>query len=253
MTTPDDAALAISSEDLEQHVVKYGLDVFPPLDMRTETTHAQDLFSSLREDLPELYQELSFAPDRNEFRIGATFTGKGGMTKYPTLVFTQKGPVFAFPCLFPDPIGRCTHKAELDDIFWQSFGLLRKNFPTVEVLRLGLINEAVFNTGKTNFVPYLAKRFGSFPGATLVGGRATLSFRDELCNVRVQLQTIEIHRQARAPATQHVVSQEMDFGVQVTLDVNNIEMKRQGESDIQSTLERAHSLWPKALLEFINA
>lgn len=253
MATPDDTTLAISWADLEHHVVKYGLDVFPPPDMRADMTHAQDLFHSLREEWPHLYQDLSLSPERNEFRIEATFSGQGKTARFPTLVFTARGPVFAYPLLFPKPIGQLNHKADFDDIFWKSFRLLKKSFPTIQVLRLGLINEAVFNTGKTNFVPYLASRFGSFPGAKIVGGSVSLTFQDERCNVRVKLETIEIRRQVQTAAVGRVVSEEINFGLQVSLDVNNIEIRPQNESDILLTLERGHCLWSEALLQFINS
>ncbi len=252
MATPDDTTLKISWEDLEHHVVKYGLDVFPPPDMRADMTHAQDLFHSLREEWPHLYQDLSLSPERNEFRIEATFSGQGKTARFPTLVFTARGPVFAYPLLFPKPIGQLNHKADFDDIFWKSFRLLKKSFPTIQVLRLGLINEAVFNTGKTNFVPYLASRFGSFPGAKIVGGSVSLTFQDESCNVRVKLETIEIRRQVQTAAVGRVVSEVINFGLQVGLDVNNIEIRPQNESDILLTLERGHCLWSEALLQFIN-
>lgn len=253
MTTPDDTALKISLEDLEHHVVKYGLDVFPPPDMRDDMTHAQDLFRSLREEWPDLYQDLSLSPERNEFRIEAAFSGKGKTARFPTLVFTRRGPVFAYPRRFPEPIGQLLHKADLDDIFWKSFRLLRKNFPTIQVLRLGLVNEAVFNTRTTNFVPYLASRFGSFPGTKIVGGNVSLTFRDDRCNVRVKLETVEIRRQVQTAAVGRVASEEINFGLQVSLDVNNAEIRPQNESDILLTLERSHCLWPEALLQFINS
>lgn len=252
MTTPDDEALKISYQDLVQHVVTYGLDIFPPLDVRNEVTRTHDLFQSLQDRWPELYQELNFRPQSGELKVLALFEFRKGSVKFPTLTLTQRGPIFAFPRRFPDPLGEYDYKENLDEVFLSSLAVMRTTFPGLDVLRLGLVQEAVFSTGKTNSVPYLANRFGTFPKTNPKGGNVTLTFRDDQCNVQIKIETVEIRKQAQVRTIGRVLSDELTYGVKIKLDVNNVELRPQEPSDIETTLVRAHGLWPEELLRFIN-
>jgi len=243
-------SLTITLDDLHQHVVRYGLDVFPPIDVRNEITRAHDLFQNLQEQWPDFYQEINFRPQSSEFRILTTYSLDGGSAKVPTFSLTNRGPVFRFPLRLHD-LGDLNQDKDLDQILLGSLGLTRKTFPGLQILRIGLVRELVFGTGKTPSIPYISSRVGSFPGATPRGGNLLALFHDSRCNIRVRVQSIEIHRRARTP-TRQVLSDELEYGLQVEFDVNNIEMKPQSDTELETTLQRAHSLWPKGLLEYIN-
>jgi hypothetical protein len=251
MGSQPDSLLSLTLDDLQHHVVKYGLDVFPPLDVRTETTRPPDLFRSLHERWPGFYEELSFRPESNDFRILRSYQSQTATANVATFTLTQRGPVFTFPlCL--DPLGEFNRDANLDEVFAGSLAETRRHFPGMQILRVGLVRELVFATGQASSIPYLSARFGGFPGAAPAGGNALLLFRDERCNIRVAIETIRIHRQARTPTNQ-VLEDSSEYGLKVEFDVNNIDMRPQPESDIAVTLERAHSLWPRQLLEFLNS
>ena len=247
-------AMDISLDDLQHHVVRYGLDVFPPLDVRNEITRTHDLFQALQEKWPALYQEISFNPQASEFRILASFQFPSGRPKAPTLEFTPRGPVFRFPLLLPPPLGECQYEGreDLDAVFKESYNCIVGAFPGRQVLRAGLVREAVFSTGQDDPVPWLAPGQDAFPGAVAKGVDETTTFRDDRCNLRIKIQTIEIRRQAHVSATRQVLAEECEHGLQVEFDVNNIEMKPQSDSDIDLTLERAHSLWPDELIGYLN-
>lgn len=248
MNIPDN--LTVSTEDLIHHVLKFGVDCFPPIDVRAEITHAHDFFERLQSRWPDVYQEIVYRPQSGEFQIIATYKSSKGDVKVPALVLSQRGPVFILPKKI-QPLGDVNQSLEPDVVFMQSLTIARSVFPGRKVLRVGLIRELVFGTGKSTSVPYLAERFGGFPGASARGGNALLAFRDERCNIHVNVSTTEIHRQATTP-TKQVISDETTYGLKVEFDVNNIEMKPQEDADILMTLERANSLWPQELLQFIN-
>ncbi|MCH7812891.1 MAG: hypothetical protein IID40_02605 [Planctomycetes bacterium] len=236
---------------MDQHILKYGVDVFPPLNVRDETTRANDLFRELNTSWPEVFQELSFRPDTNEFQILSSFQMREGTAKMATVTLTPRGPAFAFPLRF-GPLGMYEHKTEPEEVFLGSLAVIQEKFPGVQVLRVGLIRELVFSTGRTLSAPYLAHRYGTFPGAESRGGNTTISFRDDRCNIRVKIDTVEVRKQARLPATRQVMEEKLEYGLAVNFDVNNVEMTPQSISDIHRTLERANSLWPKDLLDFLN-
>lgn len=251
--TANEDSLIVTMEDLQQNILKYGLDIFPPLDVGNEMTRTHDLFRTLREQWPDFYQELNFRPESGKFKVLASFKLKGGKSvTFPTLTLTKRGPVFAFPRRLPDPLGEYAFEGDYDEVFLSSLAILRKEFPGTSVLRMGVVREAVFSTGKSNAVPYLADRFGTFQGTKSMGGGVVLSFRDDLCNVRIKLDTIEIRQEHKVSKSGLVLSDETNYGFQVSLDVNNIEMRPQEMHEIETTIERAHSFWPKGLLEFIN-
>lgn len=249
----NDNSLLLSLDDLQQHVVKYGFDVFPPLDVRNERARAFDLFAGLQENCPELFQEVNFRPDTGELTVMTSYQFGQSSAKTATLTLTPRGPVFAIPLRLPDPLGEISHKHDLDDVVMSALGKMRKSFPGLSVLRIGLIREVVFNTGKSDSIPFLARRFGCFRNTNPKGGNVTLTFQDDNCNVRVKIDTIEIRRQAQVKGSGHVLTDELSYGLQVMLDVNNIEMRPQEAHEIENTLVRAKGLWPKELLEFLNA
>ncbi len=242
--------LEIALDDLQHHIVKYGVDCFPPLDVRGEIARAHDLFARLQIEWPKLYQEIVFRPESREFKILASFSNEKGTARMPTFELTRRGPVFIFPRQLP-ALGLLNHDVNLEDVFLKSLHLTRKEFPETQVLRVGLIRELVFSTGERDVIPYLSSRFGKFPGSTERGGSATLSFRDDKCNIRVQLETVEIQTQSETPLGQ-VVDQPREYGLKVEFDVNNSAVRPQEASDIETTLQRARNLWPDELLRFIN-
>lgn len=244
--------LIISLDDLQQHIVKYGFDIYPPIDVRNEVTRTHDLFQALQERWPKIYQELSFRPQSGEFKVGASFEFHEQTIKFATLVLTQRGPVFGFPIRLPDPLGGHEHEEQLDELVLASLGLIRKTFPRFDVLRVGLVRETMFGTGQSDSAPYLTNRFGVFPGTVAQGGKALLTFHDDTCNVRVTIDTVQIQRKSQMKAGGRVLSEESSYGLKVDLDVNNKEMRPQETSEIEMVIQRAHSLWPKEMLDFIN-
>lgn len=245
-------SLKVAEDDIEQHIVKYGLDVFPPLDVREETTRAHELFRELRDKWSAFYQELAFRPESNKLSVRSSYLLKGNRIDFATLEFTPRGPVWAFPIKLPSPLGEVPLASAPEEVFWSSLSIIKATFPSIDVLRLGVVRELVFSTGDTSSVPFLACRYGTFPGADPRGGETLVSFRDDHCNIRVKVATIEIRQEARLAATQQLMTQQLQYGLQVQFDVNNIDMRAQSDVDLRVTMERASSLWPTDLLEFLN-
>lgn len=248
--------LAISLDDLEVHLVRFGLDVFPPLDFRDETTRAHELFRLLHDQRPDIYQELTYRPSANEFTVQASFGGERGAAKIPTLTLAPRGPVFRFPRRLPEPIGDVElgdsrSLEDLEAVFFASLNVIRRCAPGLTILRAGLVQELVFSMGQTSTVPWLASRFGGISGAQPHGGNVKLTYADDRCNALVTVETVQLQRQATL-ASGADVAQAVGFGLKVELDVCNREMRPQEPAEIQMTLQRAHSLWPNELLTFLN-
>jgi hypothetical protein len=253
MPNADHADLTVTLDDLLEHVVRYGVDIFPPVDFRTELTRAQDLFSRLHEKWPAYYRELDFAPENNQFRAFTTWSQAGGTARCPSLAIVPRGPVFMYPLRLPPPLGEIQHSLDLDGLFMDSLRQLRKTFPGREVLRAGLVRHLVFSTGRTSSVSYINSRFGTFLHSSPTGGEATITFQDGTCNLRARLSTTEIRHEQRLPLTGQVLQVESEYGIKVEFDVNNVQLRPMQEPEIGIVLQRAHSLWPKELIAFINS
>lgn len=254
MATQRPNELQVSFGDLKEHIIKFGLDMYPPLDLRSEATRAQDLFLQLQSKWPDYYQEQNFTPMANEFGIFATYdVGVRDKAKVPTLLFMPRGPVFTFPVRFlvssADQNYGSTNPRKLFD---GGVEVLRNIFPGLSCLRIGLVRELIFSTGNTPAAPFISSRFGTFPSTTPKGGNALASFVDDRCNVRVNMEPIEIHRRQGSPAMKNVISDQVEYAIRVRLDVNNNEMKPQSDDDIDMTLQRAEEIWPDQLINFLN-
>lgn len=243
---------SVSPDDLEQHIVKFGVDLFPPLDVRDETTRANELFRELNTNWPTYFQELTFRPQSNEYGVWSTYEFPRGKARIPSLTFVPRGVVFTFPERLQPPLGDWRHQESYEELFLVALNQVTRVFPGRDVLRVGLIRELLFNVGQTPSGAYISSRFGEFPGAEPRGGEVLLTFQDDQCNIRVKITTVEIRRQAQLPATGQVMREELEFGLSVNFDVNNKEMRPQGPEQIRDTIIRAGSFWPKQLLEFLN-
>ena len=118
-------------------------------------------------------------------------------------------------------------------------------------MRVGLVRDVIFATSKQR-CDFLLGAAPEFAAAKLQGGISRFDYRDELCNVRLQLVPVQAMSVTQLPAGA-TVSEHGGYGLHVQLDVNNAEIHPLNEEDINNVIERAASLWPKSLLEYINA
>ena len=247
-------SLNLSLKDLAQHVVKFGIDIFPPVDIQNERTRLNLFYEEANARWGDEYEKLESSD--TEFKISKTFHHEphrkvGHGIPVQTFVLTNRGPVFAFPIVLPPPVGatKLTEK-QCVDRFREALELFRTAIPNQKIMRMGMVREVVFNTGSMHTHDFLASQ-KAFCGADLVGGNLLLQHRDKECNIRLQLQPVQA-RQATQLAMGQVVNEPGDYGLAVTLDVNNAEVRPLDDVDITSILERADSLWPNPLLEYLK-
>ena len=234
----------LSPDDVILHIANFGFDVFPPIEIPSERTRLNMFFEHARDAWPELYQELSISDV--DFKVAARFK----KIPFETLVLTNRGPVFRFPIVLPPPV----EATNLEGTYMRLFDDVRRGFfQSVvgrKIIRLGLIRELIFGTGGT-LPAGLLRGPEEFSGAKLVGGNALLEYRDQKCNVRVQLAPVQVTKTTQLPVGQ-MVTEPAGFGLRVVLDVNNIELRQLTEDDIQEVLDRACSLWPAELLGYLR-
>ncbi len=241
--------LRLTLDDIHQYVVRFGMDIFPPLELANEQFRAQSLYRTLTESWPLLFSKLSLSA--TEFAVSGRFRAGTAEAEVQTFGYSPRGPVVTFPCKlggFPTldyDDKRCV--AEYRSIA----AAVEKAFPSREVLRVGMVREVVFSTGESRSDNVLMPIIKELAGASFAGGQVSLLFRDQLCNIGLKLNPLEIQRRQQAPSGIARVDHE-SFGLAIQLDVNNAEMRTMSASDIETVLERAQALWPAPVLEYLN-
>lgn len=241
--------LRLTLDDIHQYLLRFGLDLFPPLELANEQFRAQSLYRALVESWPQFFAKLSLSA--GEFVISRRFPVGSAEAEVPAFTYTPRGPVVVMPIKLAgySVPGSDEHKLVAD--FQNILGIIRNVFPGREVLRIGLVRELVFSTGETRADPVLLPVSDEFGGARFIGGESQLVFRDSICNIRVHLKPGEIRQRLESPIG---IAREnhLAFGLNVEFDVNNVEMRPLQDADIAQVLERAKSLWPGALLDYLN-
>lgn len=245
--------LKLHVNDLRLHVVMFGLDVFPPVELEKERTRLQILFDETKERWPHLFDLL--VSGSNEFRVSSNFRRnpnlQGPSMPIDTFTLTPRGPVFAFPILLPAPIG----ETGLDRTYLEVFRELRQLFaarvPQHNVHRVGLVRDLLFETSSLSCNRMLTHA-QKFCGARLEGGQAILAYRDAKYNHQFVIEPIRVARSTRHPIIM-ATTEDAGYGVKIRFDVNNTFIERPlQESDIEEVIDRATTLWPENMLELIN-
>ena len=240
-------------DDLTQHVIKFGFDLFPPIRVNTDQIALQNMFDDLQSELPKFFQEIKLNSQANLFAASANFANPAGgsSAQVQTASLIDRGLVFIMPAEFPTPIGRIAEESDVFEAFDKILPILKKAFPKTTILRMGVVREVVF-TSTSPTGPYLTNRYGSFPPAEPKGGRVIVAFSDQRCNIRVTMESLQMETEHRHGAGNIPMGKELSHALGVNFDVNNIQMVAQEINDIEMTIERARSLWPTKLLEFLN-
>ncbi len=245
------AGLSLTTEDVVGHVVKLGMDIYPPIQIPTQRTKLNIFYEEVRSRHPALFEKLVISD--TEFVISKEFrspTQADARATVQTFALTPRGPVFIFPLMLPAPIGA----TGLGQNYLVSFDELRKAFfvaiPGLDCLRLGLIRELIFSTGQTTGHSLIGRQ-SSFAGATLVGSEITRVYRDAKFNHKLSIATVEMSRQTKL-ITGQTIQAPAGFGITVALDVNNHVLRPLGEADMTEVIERANSLWPEELLGYLG-
>ena len=240
--------MKLSLSDISQHVLHVGVDIYPPVHIPDERTRLNLFFEEARDKYPEWCHSL--AASDAEFRISGRFGDKRGRAcEAVTFELTKRGPVFSVPLVIAD-LGT----TPLSDKHMEVLEATRKLFlacvPNRKILRFGLVRKVMFNNGEDPSLGILGAP-DQFASAELVGGSAVYQYRDDRCNVRITAEPMRAIRTTRIPLGARV-DEPAGFGLGVTVDVNNHEIKPQLDADIQMTVDRAESLWPESVMEFLE-
>ena len=241
----------VSIADVAQHVVKFGIDIYPQIDIAADRTRLNMFFEQARERHPELYEQL-LASD-TEFKVSKQFRRRPEVARpsasADTFVLTSRGPVFIFPLRLP-VIGATSLEGQYMDLFREMRSLFQAALPGRKSLRIGLIRELIFDFGQAPCLDLLTSQ-DEFAGARLGDGGSVFHYVDDECNVRIKFELGEATKSVQLPVGQ-TVTEKAGFALFVHFDVNSREIRPLEDADIEGVLDRATSLWPDELLKFFR-
>ena len=245
----------ISTNDLIGHFIKLGMDIYPPIAIPMERTKLSVFGDEACSRWPSLFDKVEAGS--TEFSMSKAFSAETDprvTATVRTFALTDRGPVFIAPILLLPPGGQVGSEEEFMDRFPEVRSAFLRSVGGRDCLRIGLIRELVFTTGQTSCTDLLTSQT-SFAEASLIGGKNLLLYRDDLCNVRITLEPVQLGATTRLAIGQEV-REERGNGLKVQLDVNNHGLdglRALEDADMQQVFDRATSLWPDELLEYINA
>jgi hypothetical protein len=237
-------------EKVSQHIVKYGVDMRPPVLPDKDRTKLQDYGNWLVEQFPEVFETMLVGP--RELRVQRTFLlPNAKRIELQTLVLTNRGPVFTFPDrLYIDRPHELTIP-DKDKIFRNAIDELRARFPERAVPRVGVVHEFVFDTGGTDSLEVILSSLKHELWRERVKNlRVLLEAPVEDKNVNIELRPT--HLQRTGPYDPGA-PQEMKFGIIVNVDINNRQISGDlTKTEITDILAFASDYVPNELIKFLN-
>ncbi|MHC4113169.1 MAG: hypothetical protein ACYSUY_19010 [Planctomycetota bacterium] len=239
-------------EHISQHVVKYGVDVRPPIVLKQDKTKLQDYCNALIEEFPQVFETLVAGP--KQLRMQNTFLlSNNKRAEMPTFILTARGPLFTFPQrLYIDGI-QDIDIPQKDKIFRKALDELRAKFIDRAIPRVGVVHEFIFDTSQVDSVQILASNFKNDVWRQRAKNlRILLETPMEEKNINVQIRPTQLKRITRGDGA-NVPAQDMAFGIIVNVDINNQNIKGDlTSSEVRDIVAFANDYVPEELIKFLN-
>jgi len=238
-------------EQISQHIVKYGVDIRPAIVLEQDKAKLQDYCNWLIEQFPEIFETLLAGP--RQLHVQRTFVlSDGKRADLPTFLLTGRGPLFTFPRRLYINQAHDIDVHDRDKIFRKALDELRVRFPERTVLRIGVVNEFVFDTGVMNSLEVIASNLKNDVWRERIKNlRILLEAPRDGKNINMELRPTYLRPSGRGEAS--VSDEEMRFGIMVSVDINNQQMKDDmTRGEISDILAFADDYVPEELIRFLN-
>jgi len=238
-----------STDNISQHMVKYGMHIQPTIVLKDEKAKLQDYCNWLIEQFGEVFETLLLGP--NQLRVQKGFVLSGNRrADMPTFILTPRGPLFAFPeRLYIDQ----PHDVDIpqkDKIFRKALDELKARFSDRSVRRVGVVHELVFDTEQTDSLDIIASNLKSDVWRDKIRNLTIrLEIPTEEKNVNLEIRPTRVMRSGN----QNMPEQNMLFGIIVNVDINNRQLKGDlTKPEINDILAFAGDYVPEELIRFLN-
>lgn len=228
-------------------IERIGVDVRPPIEIRLEEERFQTFSKKARKEFPQLFDRMVLGDQQFEMLKTLAYPGKSEV-EVRTFVMTPRGPVIAFPRRIPE-IDLEPDLPEANSTFVTCMKRFLECFPSQKIIRVGKVNEYVFECGEINSLRLVSDRFVNMqiPETGEVRIRANLRTADYN-----RIFTIEPVKQMRQTGP-YSPPEETGFGVKVTADFNNCDLdKEMGEAGWLTVLNSADLFFRDEMYGVLN-
>lgn len=237
-----------SSARIDEHIVKVGVDIRPVFEPKLDHKKLYDIGQELQDTYPQLFESLVQSP--SEFRVMKKFlfTNNNAEVEVATLSTTPRGVVFTFPKMLA-AIGEEIEIENIDDIVVDCLGKIKKVFPHKKIVRVGLVNEYIFDTVDHDSCKLICDRF------------VRLSSVPSEIQFRINNPTDDHNRIIEMKALQKIGpvpeipghSQNVGYGIRVVVDFNNRNIDDHLEKmNIYTIIHDGQRYNEKELYDFLN-
>jgi len=215
-------------------IQKIGADIRPPIQIELDRVHFQNFSNWAQDHHPQLFDRMVVGKQRFEMLKTLEYPGKP-TADVVTYTMTERGPVIVVPQRISEINLEPDDLPEINDVFVDCMKHFLKEFPGRRVIRVGKINEYIFDCGDTKSLELVAKSFTQIE----VPDEGEISIRfnlpDDRHNRIFMIQHMEQKRVQPGQPMEH-----MGFGVKVVVDVNNRDVtKGMAEADWLTVLNTA--------------
>lgn len=237
-----------SKNRIDDHTEKVGIDIRPVLEPKLDWEKLYGFGKQLIEKYPNLYESLVQSP--TEFRITKRFIFPGkGEAELNTLTITQRGPVFTFP----RTVGAFEEEISLnnvEDVAVECLKVFRSVFPEKKMMRVGLVNEYIFDTGVVDSIRLIVERFTRLSVPPEGEIRMRINRPTDDYNRIIELQAL---RKLEPIAEIPNKLQAKGYAVRARVDFNNREIRTDLENNrILGILHDGKLYNQKELYDFLN-
>jgi hypothetical protein len=235
-----------SNAKIAHWVERIGVDIRPPIESDLDEVHIQNFAKWARKKYPQLFDRVVVGNQRFEMLKTLEYPGKPAVD-LTTFTMTPRGPVF----MVPKRISTVDLEPDLppiNEVFGDCMRQFQKDFPGKRLLRVGKIDEYIFDCGQLQSVELLARRFSriSVPpdGELLI----RVNRPDNDYNRILTLEQVVAKSQSQPNAPLETVG----FGVKVTVDVNNRNLRELTEPEWMTVLNESDIYNREGMYGFLN-
>ena len=239
-----------NENDISQHIVRYGVDIRPPIQPKQERGNLQDYCNWLIERFPQAFETLLSGPDKTAVQK-SFFTSGNKRAELPTFAMTRRGPLYTFPVRLLVEKVEDFDIREKNKIFRSAIDKFKETFAS-KIVRVGVVNEIIFDCGNINPVDIIANAISKEVWKEgLRNIRIHLENPGGGCNVNIDLAPAYAQQVIRS--TTGAKRKSIGFGISVRLDINNQKMTEELDKDmVAAILAFAEDYVPDKLVKFLN-
>jgi len=237
-------------DSISQHIIKYGVEIRPGISLELERTKLQDFANCLIDQFPAVFETLLSGP--RQFNINKAFKLDGGkQAQLSTFMLTARALVFTFPKRLFLEMPQDIDLGDLNSMFLEVMGQLRRRFSDKVTARINLTHELVLNTNQESSLDIAASYL------------ALSRWREGLTNTRILLESthngmkvaVEIKPTFQSAAGRPAAGPDENakYGMIVIANLNAVcAEKGLGRAEIEELQAFSEYFVPQELINYLN-